>query len=494
MPNQEPEFLRKPNPITEFIDEKEYDIVVIGAGSPGVPCALSAAEHGAHVALLQKEIAASACGNFAAGLDIEKSDPAEVQNLISDLVAASGHRAQREVIELWARESGEAFRWLAEKSDEAGCSYKQLGNEPQKTLYDKHNQKLEFLTLVYGPKPYNVGIAMTELAQLASKKGVDIFYSTPAEQLIQDESGAVVGVAAKTKDGYVKFLAKKGVVVATGDYQNDSDMVEYYLPDIKHFETKKYGRTGDGHKMLVWAGGKIENVTHTKMLHDFDSGHPGLMNAPTLRVNRAGRRIVNEEKVKMEYMNNYLFEKEDAGHYFEIFDGKVIKDAKLGDVNLPSYDEIKVYIADADVDERPNIVKPLINTFEAHSLEELAEKLGIDSKTFLATVKRYNELAEKGEDVDFGKSPQYLSKIENPPFIGVARHVRLTMACAGIEVNGEHQVLKSDHSGLIEGAYAIGNVSGRFYGSIDYPLDVLGLNLGHNFTEGYYLGKKLAQK
>ena len=67
-----PSFFKKPDPITDIADTKEYDIVVIGAGSPGVPCALKAAELGAKVAILQKEKEAAACGNFGAGILTDK--------------------------------------------------------------------------------------------------------------------------------------------------------------------------------------------------------------------------------------------------------------------------------------------------------------------------------------------------------------------------------------------------------------------------------------
>lgn len=110
-----PSFFKKPDPITDIADTKEYDIVVIGAGSPGVPCALKAAELGAKVAILQKEKEAAACGNFGAGILTDKSDPVDVEKCVSMLEAASSHRAKRELLDMWAKKSGEAVLWTIEK-------------------------------------------------------------------------------------------------------------------------------------------------------------------------------------------------------------------------------------------------------------------------------------------------------------------------------------------------------------------------------------------
>ena len=75
------------------------------------------------------------------------------------------------------------------------------------------------------PKPYNTGDGMRDIADWAEQQGVEIFYSTPAAQLVQNESGAVTGVIAEGADGYIQFNAAKGVIVATGDYENDDEMM-----------------------------------------------------------------------------------------------------------------------------------------------------------------------------------------------------------------------------------------------------------------------------
>ena len=122
-----PSFFKKPDPITDIADTKEYDIVVIGAGSPGVPCALKAAELGAKVAILQKEKEAAACGNFGTGILTDKSDPVDVEKCVSMLEAASGHRAKRELLDMWAKKSGEAVLWTIEKGKEAGAQVVDMG-------------------------------------------------------------------------------------------------------------------------------------------------------------------------------------------------------------------------------------------------------------------------------------------------------------------------------------------------------------------------------
>ena len=111
-----PSFLTAPEAITDVKETKDYDVVVIGAGASGVPAALSAFEAGAKVALLQKESQAIAQGNSGSGIDLATSNPADIANLVSQLIADSQHRPNRELVELWAQNSGEAVKWVIEKS------------------------------------------------------------------------------------------------------------------------------------------------------------------------------------------------------------------------------------------------------------------------------------------------------------------------------------------------------------------------------------------
>ena len=481
-----PSFLQAPEPITDIAETKEFDVVVVGAGAAGVPAALSAAEAGAKVALIQKEATAISQGNTGSGIDLTKSDPADVQNLVSVLIEEGQHRTKRELLELWAQHGGEAVKWVIERSAESGGPIIDQGSQQQAATIAKNGWTMEFVTSFAGPKPLTAGDAMRALAETAEKEGVEIFYSTPAEQLVKD-GDAVTGVIAKGSNGYIQFNASKGVIIATGDYQNDEEMSSYYLPDLANFTRKQMNKTGDGHKMVIWAGGAMEPINHTKMLHDFDAGPASMCDMPFLAVKNNGARFVNEV-VEMSLLNNYLRSAEDQGWYSQVFDANYLEQAADWPGKLYSPEELALYMPEEDAD-RDGVFKDLIRTFKADTLEELAEKLEItDTAAFVATVERYDELVASGADEDFGKPSQYLKPIDTPPYYGIHRWLRVSALCSGVQVDENHQCLNTEGS-PIAGLYAIGNCSGEFYGGVDYPMTIPGLSLGRCYTEGYLVGR-----
>ena len=485
-----PSFLEAPDPITDIKEVREYDVVVIGAGSPGLPCALAAREQGASVAVLQKQPTASAYGNSGSGIDLTKSDSADIANLIGVLMADSQHRANRKLLEMWAYNSGEAVAWTIDRAQKGGAQVIDQGNLQHMPMINKHGYTMTFVTSFFGPKPYYTGPGMVALANYAESQGVEIFYNTPARQLVK-EGNRVIGVIAQNLAGeYIQFNGKNGVVVATGDYQNDREMLEYYLPDLRYLEPKQSGRTGDGHKMVVWAGGAIEKTGHTKMMHDFDAGPASMCDMPFMRVKMDGTRFCNET-VEMSLMNCYLQSPEDAGNYCDIYDSAYMTKGAAFPGKLVDPESLRHYMPEEDVSPREGVFEGFIATYKANTLDELAAKLGITNPEQLkATVQRWNAFCVAGSDPDFGLDPAYLKTIDRAPYYGCHRHVRFSEICSGVKVNDELQCLTPEGK-VIDGLYAIGNVAGGFYGGVDYPLTVFGLNLGHNYTQGYVIGKKL---
>lgn len=346
-----PSFLIKPEPITDIAETYDYDVVVVGAGAAGVPAALSAREAGASVALLQKQSMAVSQGNSGSGIDLTTSDPADVQNLVSQLIEDSQHRPNRNLVELWAMNSGEAVKRVIEKSLLHNAPVIDQGNQQHNPLIQRMGYHINFVTSFFGPKPQTTGDGMRALAEIAADEGVEIYYSTPGVQLVQDDSGAVTGIIARREeDGtYLQFNATKGVIMTTGDYQCDEEMLRYYQPDMTNFTQKQQGKTGDGHKMVVWAGGKIEDLAHTKMLHDFDAGPASMGDMPFLAVKQNGKRFVNET-VEMSLMNNYLRSKEGSGWYSQIFDSNYMTACAEWPGALVDPEGLCVYMPEEDVE------------------------------------------------------------------------------------------------------------------------------------------------
>lgn len=175
-----PSFLIKPEPITDIAETYDYDVVVVGAGAAGVPAALSAREAGASVALLQKQSMAVSQGNSGSSIDLTTSDPADVQNLVSQLIEDSQHRPNRDPVELWAMNSGEAVKWVIEKSLLHNAPVIDQGNQQHNPLIQRMGYHINFVTSFFGPKPQTTGDGMRALAETAADEGVEIYYSTRA--------------------------------------------------------------------------------------------------------------------------------------------------------------------------------------------------------------------------------------------------------------------------------------------------------------------------
>lgn len=486
-----PSFFAKPEPITDIAETKDYDVVVIGAGAAGVPAAISAFQAGAKVALLQKEATAISQGNTGDSILLDESDPAGVEAVVSLITEDSCHRSNREQVRLWAYNSGEALKWMWDIAEEAGAQVVDATAKWTSAIQNIDDYHISYFAFDFGPKPYNTGNGMRDIADWAEKQGVEIFYSTPAAQLVQDDSGAVTGVIASGESGYVQFNASKGVIVATGDYENDDEMMAYYEAEMANIYRKEQNKTGDGQKMMVWAGGRMEDVCGSKVLHDFDAGPGSMADMPFLCVKNDGTRFCNEARSEMATMGNFLRSEEDQGWYTQVFDSNYMTDCADWPGALIPPEAMVNYMPEVE-GEKTGVYDSLINTFSADTIEELGEKLGLtDVDAFVKSVERYNELVEKGVDEDMGKAAQWLKPIAVPPFYGIHRHIGLSTIIHGVNVNEDMQVLSAEGE-PIPGLYSIGNCAGNFFGSPDYPMTVPGLSLGRCYTQGYVVGRAVA--
>lgn len=517
---------------------KDYDVVVVGAGAAGVPAAGFAAEAGVSVALLQKEASVVSQGNCASAIIKSRSTEAGIMKWVHHTNGLDDWRADTKLLKAYAENSEEALMWYLNRAgltseteygdgslvdSNENCS--ELLNDGEGLLaymstsqdltgiwsdrldtYNYGDDHCYFMAPWIGPKPQNVGNVLQKVLNNVAEANpnLEIFYSTPAVQLVMD-GDKVAGVIAKDSDGkYIQFNAAKGVILATGDYMNNDAMVKRWCPDVDAFDKKQYHKTGDGHVLALSAGGKMEPLGHTKMMHDFDSGL--MYEEPFLYVNMDGERFTNEYTgfVYMgnilKYQRGYNGNNVDANHpdgsrgwYCTIYDSDYENwDADSFVSSMIPAAAMQKYIPGA-VENPEGVFENLIDSYCCDTLEELAEKLDIPADTLQATVDRYNELCEKQDDVDFGKPAKYLHPIKTAPFWGVRKHIRVSSIDSGVMTNENGQALNADGE-VIEGLYCVGNLGGPFYGGADYPFHQTGLSLGRCYTFGMLAGKHAASK
>ncbi|MCI5448527.1 MAG: FAD-dependent oxidoreductase [Coriobacteriaceae bacterium] len=479
-----PSFLVKPAEVTEFAATHEYEVVIVGAGISGTSAALTAAREGLSVAVVQDREEPYSQGNMGAALDMERTSAAGRAALISKLIELSAHRADRALLEAWADNSTAALTQMREASSAGGVDVNEDEPDADRHLvvngYDVYLRANTYFRIGHGE-------VVKAVAPAAQEAGAEYFFEMPAVQLAQDAEGRVTGVVCQNAEGaYELFSASKGVVLATGCYGNNAEMVNYYCPDLNGFYPYMVGKRGDGHKMGVWAGGRIEPIGHTKMVHD---ARVCRADAPYLLVNYKGERCLCEGPLQG-YLNNYVrgYVKESGdalvgGNLFTVTDAKWRDQAAEWAQTNP------------EINIRTCVVYYEGNTLEEAVAAAAADGYSIDAEQLAATVERYNELAAKGEDDDFGKAAEYLCAIDEPPFVIVPHDFGLGLSAVlgGLVVDVDGHVLAAGDDMPVEGLYAVGNCAGGFYGGADYPMDVLGLSIGRAITDGYRVGKKLAE-
>jgi succinate dehydrogenase/fumarate reductase flavoprotein subunit len=504
--------------ITETL---EADVVIVGAGLAGVAAARQAAEMGAETLLFEKcETIQARSGDFAV-MDSRVADAwrrgiidkaAIVENLARDMA----YKVSLEILKRWADEAGRAFDWYLEGIPDAPLMKTTLEIKPKGAkvyleprrfpLPDSFNNdeerfKCYQVTVSVLPTHRPLHKASYEIALATGK--LRAFFNAPACVLLRKGNGPVTGLIARSDKGFVRALARKGVILATGDIMSDDAMLRRFAPGnldtpqlwTSYDREKRPSNTGDGHRMGLWAGARMQDWPAAPMAHHMGSvfGCNGF-----LLLNSAGKRFTNEDLPGQQLGSQIeLLPDKKAWQFVDGDWAKYLKNGypSHGSVCYPLSDEEMSGLAPGLV-TNDNVVNPAIiehalkrnKLFKADSLGELVKHTGLPEGTAMAEIERYNAMCDAGKDNDFNKTPHRLWPVRKPPFFAASfTPATMIAVVVGLKSDADCRCYGGDGK-PVKGLYVAGNVQGDRC-AVDYPLTVPGLSHSMALTFGRIAAK-----
>lgn len=455
--------------------EREAEIVIIGAGGTGLAAAVTAGQEGASVIVLETN--GFAGGNLLVSGGVYNSPEPEMQAkqgiedspelFVQQTLAGGDNIANPELVRILAYNALDGLNWL-----------KELGNEFEDQVIQapgalhprSHNTTA----------PLGSGIIKTYLEHIDKMDNVEILYETKGESLIQ-EDGQVVGVIAKNPDGSkLTVKANKGVIIATGGFSKNAQLVIEYrnaekwpLLDENSVSTNMDSIRGEGIIMAREIGADVVDMDQMQFLY---LGQPktgllsGVFNVSaevTVFVNKEGKRFVAED-ARRDVISSAVFAQEDGMMYM-----------------LHSAESLSDPANQLNIDGIP--MKELLDIGaygwkQGDTLEELAKEIGVPAENLVQTIAEYNEAVDTKND-PFGRTLLNV-KMEKGPFYAIPRVPALHHTMGGLRIDTLARVLDTKGE-PIPGLYAGGEVTGGIHG---------GNRLGGNaVTDTVVFGRLAAQ-
>ena len=483
---------------------------MIGAGIAGIVAALSAAQQGAKVQVVDKNPVFACRGGhitaFNSKLQKSMGIKLDYRQVIRDWVAWAQGRVDEELVWEFGHKSGACMDWLIDQAAKQGLQvtmWEGYYKGPDYTEYPVthffHEQNAE-LSYVYGNSKGIGNVALVPaLEKEAKATGVVFNYKHPAVKILREGNGRATGIIAGKAGQYTRFNARNAVIIATGDYASNNEMKQRFSPFALHADAQIYFpnkcNTGDGVTMALQAGGAMQkHEPHAAVIHL----EAGAASYGFLHVNALGKRFKNEDVNTQSKSCTKEFQPH--GIAWTVYDRDGLMQVKhqvdsnqggglfFGQMWQPWGKGWNYEVEKMTQEEHIKDGKVVV----ADTIEELAEKMKVPPANLKATVARYNELHKKQNDDDFGKRSVLLTPIANPPFYAGKLAATLLTMSGGIHTDRSLRVLDKDDQ-PIEGLYVVGSAAGDFFAN-DYPTICPGIGHGRCVTFGRLAGLRAAGK
>lgn len=436
----------------------KVDLAIIGGGGAGLPGALAAHEKGLSVAIIEKRgsvggNAAMAEGFFAAQSPVQDRllINARKDELYKTALDYAHYKVNPRLLRVFINRSGETVRWLEKK----GVAINRVA-----PFYP--NQVPLVWHILEGHGASLVKILEKEI----TSKGISIFRKTRATKITTDDKGRISGVVAEGENGEF-FMEAKCVLIATGGFASNSEMLRQYCPDLmgKLDNSGVPGMDGDGLKMAMSLGAGTDGLGHLLMVGP--SPFPkswaieGVSGEPyAVWVNKKGERFVDETVTfnVFEAINAIVRQKE--GICYAIIDSRMkarIREQGLlrgcGELFVPRGKPME----DLDNDFEKQIQKG--GAFESESLGEIAQWIGAPRENLVNTIEEYNICCDAEYDEIFVKDRRYLQPLRMPPYYAIRFRGSILVTSGGIKINHRMQVMDKEDN-PIPGLFAAGADTG----------------------------------
>ena len=465
----------------------DADVVVVGAGGAGMTAAITAAAEGKNVVILESQSmvggnSVRATGGMNAGKTVyqDENEFGESAGVEKTLKTAAEKYADNETITALAKTVSE--QWAAYQANPTGyfdsVELMELDtmiggkgiNDPElvETLcansadaidwLDEHGITLHNVSSFGGAsvkrihrpvnaegKTVSVGSYMIPLLEEnCEKAGVKMMLDTTATEILTDANGAAVGVKATGASGETVTVNAKAVVLASGGFGANLDMVVKYKPELKGFMTTNApGIQGQGIEMAQAIGAATVDMDQIQIHPTVEANTAaliteGLRGDGAILINEEGQRFIDEVGTR-----------------------DVVSAAEIAQTGSYSWLVVDQAMADASSVIQGYIKKGY--TVTGATYEELGKAMGVDAAAFAETMEKWNGYVEAKNDPDFGRT-SFANPLNTAPYYAVKVTAGVHHTMGGLKINANTEVL-NEKGEVIPGLFAAGEVTGGVHGA-----------------------------